>query len=175
MKMKKNLKKKDKGFSLVELIVVIALIGILTVTLAPRLTGYIEKARKASDNEVINTIYTAVRLAVLDEETLEDAITLAETGFDLKEATDSLYTVSSNNWSINSSCTLLNDATRNLLAEEIESVVGNFKLKSKAAKAETQITITVESADEIKVELKYDGTNVDYTASDESVRPTSTP
>jgi prepilin-type N-terminal cleavage/methylation domain-containing protein len=170
MKMKKNLKKKDRGFSLVELIVVIAIIGILTVTLAPRLTGYIEKARKASDNEVINTIYTAVRLAVLDEDTLTDAIALAETGFDLNETTDSLYTVSTNGWEINSSCTLL-DTAENLLALEIESVVGNFKLKSKGAGVDTQITITVVNADDIQVELKYDGTNVDYTASDDSIRP----
>lgn len=168
--MKKNLKKKDRGFSLVELIVVIAIIGILTVTLAPRLTGYIEKARKASDNEVINTIYTAVRLAVLDEDTLTDAIALAETGFDLNETTDSLYTVSTNGWEINSSCTLL-DTAENLLALEIESVVGNFKLKSKGAGVDTQITITVVNADDIQVELKYDGTNVDYTASDDSIRP----
>lgn len=59
----KNKRLNNKGFSLVELIVVIAIMAILAVTLAPKLTQYIDKARRAGDQEAITSIYTAAKLA----------------------------------------------------------------------------------------------------------------
>ena len=49
-----NIKKK-RGFTLVELIVVLVILAILAALLVPALTGYIDKARKrqVSDDEVI--------------------------------------------------------------------------------------------------------------------------
>jgi len=54
---------KDKGFSLVELIIVIAIIAILAAAIAPALIKYITKSRRASDVETADVILDAVNVA----------------------------------------------------------------------------------------------------------------
>lgn len=66
--MKQQVKKQNnKGFSLVELIIVIAIMAILAGALAPQLIKYLDKARKATDVQTAQTIATAVNAALADE------------------------------------------------------------------------------------------------------------
>lgn len=133
--MKRMKKMNNKGFSLVELIVVIAIMAILAVTLAPRLSQYVEKSRRTADNEVVNAIYTAVRLGVLDDDVLAAAQAIASSeALNLKDADDGLYTVSGKNWSFNTAYETGGTGTGdNKLLLEIREVVGEFKLKSSDA------------------------------------------
>lgn len=58
--MKRREKKNNKGFSLVELIVVIAIMIVLVAVLAPVFTKYVEQSRRATDVQNANTIAEAV-------------------------------------------------------------------------------------------------------------------
>lgn len=60
--------KNNKGFSLVELIIVIAIMAILAGAIAPALIRYIDKSRKSNDISSAKTIKTAVETAMTNED-----------------------------------------------------------------------------------------------------------
>ena len=59
-------KRNDKGFSLIELIIVITIMAILTALLAPQLLRYVEQARIAKDEAIIDEVLRASNLALLN-------------------------------------------------------------------------------------------------------------
>jgi len=64
-------KMNNKGFSLVELIIVIAIMAILAGAIAPALIRYIDKSRKSNDVSSCKTIKTAVETALGNETVYE--------------------------------------------------------------------------------------------------------
>jgi len=60
------MKNDNKGFSLIELIVVIAIMAILVGAIAPQVSKYIQRAREASDIQAVGTLYTAITVALAD-------------------------------------------------------------------------------------------------------------
>ncbi len=56
----------NKGFSLVELIIVVAIMAILIGVMAPQLFKYVERARTSKDTQAADSVHTAVVTAMLD-------------------------------------------------------------------------------------------------------------
>lgn len=55
-----NLKKRKKGFTLIELMAVIAIIAVLAAVLVPTVNGYITRSKKTAVITQVNTAITAI-------------------------------------------------------------------------------------------------------------------
>lgn len=59
--------KNNKGFSLVELIIVVAIMAVLIGVLAPQYLKYVEKSRVSSDETAISAVREAMVTSLADE------------------------------------------------------------------------------------------------------------
>lgn len=80
-KIQKYLSGEREGFSLVELIIVIAIMAILIGIVALAVIPYLEKSRVGKDQQTIDTIYSAFKNEIASQQISEDVnFTIADTG-----------------------------------------------------------------------------------------------
>lgn len=78
---------KKRGFTIVELTIVVAVIAILSAVLIPTFTGIIKKSRQSADQQAVTTINKVLAGEVVDKpETIAEVIELmAENGYDVED------------------------------------------------------------------------------------------
>ena len=74
-------KMNNKGFSLVELIVVVLIMAIIAVALAPQVMKWVENSRKSNDIENYNALVEAANVAGTDESVVAALGTAATVSF----------------------------------------------------------------------------------------------
>lgn len=170
---RRNGKKDNKGFTLVELIVVIAIMAILAVAMTPKLTQYLDKAKVATDEEIINTINTAVKIALIDEDAYATVGATGHdyvTGLNILKDYDSTFTTATNlqymrESDTSNTYTYVTSTTLTEFEKQILEAIGtSFTFKSNAATQDdaNEITITVTNQGTFEVNCTVNGTNAFY-------------
>ncbi len=68
----KNLKKDNKGFSLVELIVVVLIMAIIAVALAPQVIKWVNNSRISADKNTLDSVKSTMQTVFTDENIYKD-------------------------------------------------------------------------------------------------------
>ena len=126
-------KTNNQGFSLVELIIVIAIMAVLIGVLAPQFIKYVEKSRAQKDASAVEEIRNAAEIALSEEVVYNEMGTLIT-------ATDPVVI----NIPINGALTVT-PITADDLLKSVKDSIGSFKLSSKKYSAGTTVTVSANS------------------------------
>ena len=145
-------KKKNKGFSLIELIVVVAIMAVLVGVLAPTYLKYVDKTRVQKDVSAVGEVVQAIKVAAADED--------VNTALKTKKE----YTISTTAATLDTD----NDATNDdALTKELKNIIGKVEITSNAitsvkisaeldASGNVKIVVTPTLKDATDTELKND-------------------
>lgn len=123
----KRTKKNNKGFSLVELIVVVLIMAIIAVALAPQVMKWVNESRISADASTYDSVVAACQDALADEDVWKETVTGGDST--IKITID------------NTKCTLAGGTKFQAeVTKQLGGNTDNIKLKQKDASAEVTIS-----------------------------------
>ena len=150
------MKKNNKGFSLVELIVVVLIMAIIATALTLAVTKYVAKSKRSSDANTAGELKTAAETAVTDYITSVDALKAGT--ITIKGVTDSSKSTGFKwDWdNVGSGTGVKVGTTAPTFQTIFESAAGDAAPKSKVHPDDTfVITVTVAADESAKYEVNY--------------------
>ncbi|MCR5256338.1 MAG: prepilin-type N-terminal cleavage/methylation domain-containing protein [Acetatifactor sp.] len=147
--MKETKRLGNKGFSLVELIVVIAIMAVFVGVLSPQYMKWVERARLQKDNSAIGEIAQAMKLAYSDE--------ALRTKID-SESDGKKFTLTNSTVDDAAGFNFTTTPATKTVEKEVEQVVGSkFDTSSKAyKKSTTPIVLELQDDGSVKVTGYYE-------------------
>jgi type IV pilus assembly protein PilA len=145
------MKKNNKGFSLIELIIVIAIMAVLVAIIAPNLTKYLGKSKQQTDKTNLEEIKKQVKNCISEAATDEKDVMSTETS----ASSTAVYTVIGNGSS--HSVTAGANGTSDF-ATYLNSVFDddlNTKSKVNTGKTSVVVTITGWSSEGYTVQCQF--------------------
>lgn len=118
----KKVKKNNKGFTLVELIIVIAIIAMLVAVLAPNYVKYVDRSRWSSDRNDCETLLSQIKTAIVD---------VQNDGHDVLNTPGSKATITVTDSGVSGQTALSSDMTTALSDADIHWVDVKVKHKNK--------------------------------------------
>lgn len=118
-------KKENKGFSLVELIVTVLILGILAVTVTPQITNWIDKAKVSKDQAYAGSVASVVEAIALEHIWQNDL----DSNVAVYTLTDTVVKTSGGG--------------SQDLSSEIIAMIGASKCQEPEQKGKTKFTITI--------------------------------
>lgn len=131
--MKKMSQKNNKGFSLVELIVVVAIMAVLMGILVPTLVKNVEKSKKQKDASAIEEIRSTMVTTLADPTYSDIEATIVYDGTTIDVDTPKTITA----------VEPITDAEVKTFLTAVSADVKDWKFTSKAYKADDQVTFVI--------------------------------
>ncbi len=118
-------KKNNEGFSLVELIITVMILGILAVAITPQIMNWIDKTKVSKDKLYAGEVATVV-----------EAIALEHIGHNDLDSNAAVY-------SLTNTVTKESGGGSQDLSAEITSMIGSTKCKAPEQSGKSKFTITI--------------------------------
>lgn len=147
-------KKNNKGFSLVELIVVVAIMAVLLGVLVPTLVRHVESSKHQKDISAVSEIRNAMEIALANEKFANIEATLKVTGDTIEIQTTTTATTGS---FVDG---YMDEVIKNLEGSDATSFKISYKSKLAASDTETLFTIKNEKVTAKVTSGKYGAEDV---------------
>ena len=132
-------KKNNKGFSLVELIVVVAIMAVLMAVLVPTLVRNVEKSRQQTDKTAIAELRQAIVNAIAEEKCLDaSASTAGSTAASGKVMINALFGTAA---AAEGASATLEQAANAAIIAEVTATIGADHIMLKSDYADSKLTL----------------------------------